>query len=331
MTSTATATRKRRRGSQLASKVRTATLRRGGPAYITEPLLCLLYELDRIRVLVVDTLKEVGVSIPEESNEEAEGGREAVEEQASSLQSSPPLISPLRSYSSLLSLSHDDGEAPFASDRQVIESVLAWADQHSNSAVLSGNRALQELLFDGLAASDVTGDAKTQISESTRESPGLGSPGEATLGEEEVALIHQQCRSYERSLKASSRSIYECFQYLSRNPLVADPEVQVSDEKRKPPSPSTNCAAPCIAGATRNVAHRARLCELFASCHATMHSSLTSFSDSVEAFLSEAVAANHKESEYWSLLEKVELEYDALHEIIRRLQMMRRSTGRAGL
>lgn len=166
----------------------------------------------------------------------------------------------------------------------------------------------------------------------------------AVLTETELTEFVCQCKCYVKSLKAVSKHIFDFFDNLSGHPiprgglvdhakhmpvdnlpenegvLPSSPDEHIpakASQKRMPPPP-------CLQGAVKCFAERTALHDALATCQRAVHSSFLAFQDVLEEYLVEVDEVKKREEEYWSKISRVELEYDVVREIIRRLTRLRK-------
>lgn len=186
-----------------------------------------------------------------------------------------------------------------------------------------------------------------------------------SLSREEAETLLQQCKFYEKRLKAASSQMCSHFHSLCMHPVPSalvghekyaaagttrsmlqknEEEEEMRENKGENEENNTSqrdraekaqenrhrnmenlISPPSLHGITRNFDERIQLYDALASCQNSARTSFITFSDALELYVSETLTVFQREKEYWKNVEKVEAEYEVLEELRELLHYFRHS------
>lgn len=176
-----------------------------------------------------------------------------------------------------------------------------------------------------------------------------------SLSKEQAETLLQQCKFYNKRLKAASNQICHHFQSLCIHPVPSElvrhekyaaapstcgvlqkyeEEEKMEEKKGKNGENDASQGVhaekaqnsrhanmekfippPSLHGIIRNFNERIQLYDALATCQNSARTSFITFSDALELFVSETLTVFQREKEYWKNIEKARVEYEVLEEL----------------
>eukprot|EP00796_Vickermania_ingenoplastis_P009237 gene9237-6490_t len=311
--------RNRKRRCDFTSESTKKAYRFGAPCCVVDPLLSLLADVNRLRDCIMDTLTHVGARIPRKCGDVDSSFCYPADE----LDRSQECGEVLQQYPTTAALYDRTEQVP---DATLIKDVMMWVeDQHAMQHPRL-RQDLHNLMCSSLSAIDgkkatlrvePEEDFCTDCLNDKQSKQLLG-----CLCDADVLTLTQHCKFYEKKLKSTSKLIYDFFHSsisysMSQQLLGNAKRVQFHNLERP------CCSPPSLVGAISLVEQRVKLHDSFSFCHKKVHSLFLKLSDELETFLDEAEVIHEREKEFWNNMKHLEMEYDVLRDVSKRVQYFR--------